>query len=219
MKPRMPGPVGKKNVLLVNEIFYSIQGEGPFMGHPAVFLRLSGCVKPYCVFCDTPESFENGREMEVEAVFFEIVAHQCPLVVITGGEPFLQWAAGLSELERLLIDSGLEVQYETSGRAGLPANVEGKIILSPKPGQWPEPETLFRAFYLKVLWAEEDSPEILLEIAASGFPSERVWLMALGASRMEQLSQMPLLWEICRASGYRFSPRLHILAFDTQKGI
>lgn len=215
----MPGRDGKKNMLLVNEIFHSIQGEGPFMGRPAVFLRLSGCVKPYCAFCDTPESFDNGQEMEVEAVFSEILAHQCPLVVITGGEPFLQWAEGLSDLDRLLGDTGLEVQYESSGRAGLPVNVRGKIILSPKRGQWPEPETIFRAFYLKVLWADEDSLEILREIAASGFPSERVWLMALGASRMEQLSQMPLLWEICRAHGYRFSPRLHILAFDTRKGI
>lgn len=189
------------------------------MGRPAVFIRLSGCVKPYCDFCDTPESFENGREMEVAAVFSAIAAHRCPFVVITGGEPFLQWADGLSELERLLIDRGLEVQYETSGRAGVPADARGRVVLSPKPGQWPDMETLFRAFYLKVLWAEDDSPDIIRQIAASGFPSERVWLMAFGASREEQLSRMPLLWEICRVYGYRFSPRLHILAFDARKGV
>lgn len=206
-------------MLEVHEIFHSIQGEGPFMGRPAVFLRLSGCVKPYCAFCDTPEALGSGKTMAVDAVFSEVFSRSSSLVVITGGEPFLQWENGLFELEKRLLSSGREIQYETSGRAGIPEGVKGTIILSPKPGQWPDREILSRAFALKVLWEEERSSEILCEIAASGTPPERIWLMALGASRKEQLTRMPLLWEICRSHGYHFSPRLHILAFDRQKGI
>lgn len=206
-------------MLKVHEIFHSIQGEGPFMGRPAVFLRLSGCLKPYCSFCDTPEALADGRPMSVEAVFSDICAHDCPLVVITGGEPFLQWEAGVSELEELLIAGGKEIQYESSGRAGLPAEARGQIVLSPKPGQWPDSGTMARALALKVLWTEAESSKIIEKISASGFPRERIWLMAVGASKAEQLSQMPLLWEICRTYGYLFSPRLHILAFDKQKGI
>lgn len=206
-------------MLKVHEIFHSIQGEGPFTGMPAVFLRLSGCVKPHCSFCDTPEALEGGGEMTVAAVFSEISSHGCSLVVITGGEPFLQWKNGLSDLEERLFSANKKIQYETSGRAGIPENARGKIVLSPKPGQWPDSETLFRAFALKVLWEEARSSDILKEISESRFPAERVWLMALGASRKEQLEAMPLLWEICRAHGYQFSPRLHILAFDQKKGI
>lgn len=215
-------------MLRVSEIFHSLQGEGPFLGRPAVFLRLAGCLEPYCSFCDTPQALAGGRLMSVAETSAEISARRPasgtgqagrPLVVITGGEPFRQWSEGLAELEEDLIGRGLEIQYESSGRAGLPAEARGRTVLSPKPGQWPPPEILARAFALKVLWTEADSPSILAAIAASGCPADRVWLMPLGASRAEQLARMPLLWDVCRLHGYRLSPRLHILAFDRQSGV
>ncbi len=206
-------------MLKVHEIFHSLQGEGPYAGRPAVFIRLSGCVRPYCSFCDTPEALEGGEPMSPARALSVIRGHACPLAVITGGEPFLQWENGLAELDKNLIAHGLEVHYESSGRAGIPRDAAGRVVLSPKPGQWPATEVLSRACALKVLWREESSAETLKAIEASGFPPEKVWLMALGASRDEQLKRMPLLWEVCRAHGYRLSPRLHILAFDRKKGI
>jgi Organic radical activating enzymes len=206
-------------MLTVYEIFHSLQGEGPFMGRPAVFLRLSGCVKPYCSFCDTAEALVGGVLMPLTQIVAAIEAYTCSLVVVTGGEPFLQWGNGLAELEGLLIDRGLEIQYETSGRAGIPPEAVGKILLSPKLGQWPEPKILARAWALKVLWEEIHSERILRAVMASGVPSERVWLMPLGASREEQLRLMPLLWDVCRKHGFRLSPRLHLLAFDRKKGV
>lgn len=206
-------------MLTVHEIFYSLQGEGPFAGRPAVFVRLSGCVKPYCSFCDTVEALTGGTPMSPADVLAAIGAYACPFVVVTGGEPFLQWKTGLAELERLLTGSGMEIQYETSGRAGIPPEVAGTVVLSPKPGQWPEPALLARARALKVLWEEEHSARILRSVARSGVPPERVWLMALGASREEQLRRMPPLWDVCREHGFRLSPRLHILTFDRKKGV
>ncbi|WP_179953161.1 7-carboxy-7-deazaguanine synthase QueE [Desulfobotulus mexicanus] len=205
-------------MLCVHELFHSIQGEGPFSGRPAVFLRLSGCVKPYCSFCDTSEALEKGKEFSEEKVLDEILSYKTSLVVITGGEPFLQWQTGLQDLESSLMDQGLEVQYESSGRAGIPENVQGKVVLSPKPGQWPSPEISKRAFALKPLM-EEDPEPVLTAIQETGFPPEKIWLMALGASREEQLQRMPLLWETCRKHGYHFCPRLHILVHDRKKGV
>ena len=206
-------------MLTVHEIFYSLQGEGPFAGRPAVFLRLSGCVEPYCPFCDTAEALTGGVAMTPAQIVAAIETYACSLVVVTGGEPFLQWENGLAELEGLLTDRDLEIQYETSGRAGIPPEVVGKIVISPKPGQWPEPAILARAWALKVLWDESYSERILRAVTASGVPSERVWLMALGASREEQLQLMPLLWDVCCKNGFRLSPRLHVLAFDRKKGV
>lgn len=206
-------------MLQVHEIFHSLQGEGPFSGRPAVFLRLSGCVKPYCAFCDTPEALDGGTPMSPAHVLDAILAYACPFVVVTGGEPFLQWTSGLARLERDLMAHGLAVQYESSGKAGLPPDAAGTIVLSPKPGQWPGRDVLSGAHALKILWDEETWAETLHAVEASGLPPEKIWLMALGASREEQLKRMPLLWDVCSAHGYRLSPRLHVLAFDRKKGI
>ena len=205
-------------MLRVHEIFHSIQGEGPFSGTPAVFLRLSGCLKPYCAFCDTPEAREGGEPMAVEAIFHRMATCGASLAVITGGEPFMQWHQGLRNLESRLLAAGMEVQYESSGRAGIPEDVRGKVVLSPKPGQWPAREVLHQAFAIKPLLGD-DAETVLRALADSGLAPERIWLMALGANRDTQIRRMPELWDICVRHGYHFCPRLHILVHDRKKGI
>ncbi len=109
----------------VNEIFYSLQGEGRFTGTPAVFLRLSGC-NLKCSFCDT--SHEDGVEMEPAEIIVEILQYSSRHIVITGGEPSLQ-------LDRDFVDRlhqhGYFVQVETNGVKRLPDNVDW-ITCSPK---------------------------------------------------------------------------------------
>lgn len=98
--------------LRVNEIFYSIQGEGPFAGHPAVFIRLSGCNEK-CSFCDTEhEQFVSMDEERIAHITKDLASDGCYLVVITGGEPFLQDFTGLA---RLLLHEGFHLQVETNG--------------------------------------------------------------------------------------------------------
>lgn len=101
-------------MLEVQEIFPTIQGEGPFAGTPAIFVRLAGC-NLQCPLCDTDYT-SRAQSYQVDAVVTNIRL-QCKgtginLIVVTGGEPFRQSLAPL--VKRLLVEE-YEVQIETNG--------------------------------------------------------------------------------------------------------
>jgi organic radical activating enzyme len=118
----------------IHSIFYTIQGEGPLTGHPAIFVRLAGC-NLQCPQCDTDYTSKRQR-MSPEAVVQEVQRkHPGPrLVVITGGEPFRQ-AIGL--LTQLLEDTGYQIQIETNGTLPPPAGLASStwVVVSPKAGK------------------------------------------------------------------------------------
>jgi 7-carboxy-7-deazaguanine synthase len=99
-------------MLTVNEIFFSIQGEGTRAGLPCVFVRLTGCPLR-CVWCDTAYAFEEGTRRDEEDVMREIAGFPGRLVQVTGGEPLAQPAA--FALVSRLLDAGYGVLVETSG--------------------------------------------------------------------------------------------------------
>ncbi|MBN1197407.1 MAG: 7-carboxy-7-deazaguanine synthase QueE [Candidatus Aminicenantes bacterium] len=98
----------------ITEIFFSAQGEGVRMGHPAVFVRLAGC-SLRCVFCDTPHALSGGTYMDPFDILEE-VSRLAPFpgaqVVITGGEPMEQ---DLSPLVMTLAGRGFFLSLETNG--------------------------------------------------------------------------------------------------------
>ena len=98
--------------LLVNEIFFSIQGESSYAGRPCVFIRLAGC-NLRCSYCDTPYAYEEGSLQEISDIEGQIRSFGCRLVEITGGEPLLQ--AETPELIRMLLDRRYTVLMETNG--------------------------------------------------------------------------------------------------------
>lgn len=117
----------KDNTLRINEIFYSIQGEGYWTGTPMVFVRLSGC-NLRCPFCDTDHaSFTLMTPAEIMA---EVMKYPTCHVVITGGEPSLQ---SLDLLVDMLHDRGRTVHIETNGTNPLPETLDW-ITCSPKHG-------------------------------------------------------------------------------------
>ena len=207
-------------MLEVCEIFSSLQGEGPFAGRPAVFVRLAGCVPPLCPWCDTPQALGRGQAMGMRAVLDSVERHPGRLVVVTGGEPFLQWDTGLAVLVRELARSGRAVQYETSGKAGIPADHDGFVVCSPKPAHEPRlaPEHAGRVDAFKFV-VDEDMTPVLHFVETHGVDPSRVWLMPLGARRSEQEGRMAGIWEQCVLHGFNFSPRLHILTFDNRQGV
>ena len=105
--------------LAVQEVFYTIQGEGPFSGCPAVFIRLAGCHLA-CTFCDT--EFESGianrltPDEVAQMVMLSTIGvpgRAQKLVVLTGGEPMRQATGALCAL---LLQRGVEhIQIETAG--------------------------------------------------------------------------------------------------------
>ena len=98
--------------LLVNEIFYSIQGESLHSGRPCTFIRLTGC-NLRCSYCDTRYAYEEGAQMAIEKILERIATYRCPLVEVTGGEPLLQNDTPL--LIQRMLAKGYEVMMETNG--------------------------------------------------------------------------------------------------------
>ncbi|RJR29684.1 7-carboxy-7-deazaguanine synthase QueE [Candidatus Microgenomates bacterium] len=144
--------------LHVNSIFNTFQGEGPFAGMPATFIRLQGCCLK-CYFCDT--AFDAGVCLSVDEIVRSIEqlnreSKRTPtrachafgnkhLVVITGGEPFVQ---NLVPLISALLDNNYAVQIETAGVLWYPhggslswdmgllcRQPECSIVVSPKTGK------------------------------------------------------------------------------------
>lgn len=141
-------PISKKDhtdgkFLYVHSLFHTIQGEGPFTGDPAVFIRLAGC-NMRCPACDT--EYTTGTNflsvhtlvgLVLRAITKEVkVKQRYPLVVITGGEPFRQ---NIGPLTRLLLDYGYRIQVETNGTLYLEDFPYGHprvtIVCSPKAGK------------------------------------------------------------------------------------
>jgi len=113
------------------EIFHSLQGEGPWIGRPCTFVRLAGCVKPYCTWCDTRYALSGGKDMTIADILSQIKALGCANIIVTGGEPFMQKDEVIL-LHEALVNSSFSVQYETSGKAGIPELKNAFIVLSPK---------------------------------------------------------------------------------------
>ena len=109
----------------VNEIFYSLQGEGCYSGTPAAFVRLSGC-NLRCPFCDTRH--ESGTEMSEKEIVEAVGQYPARHVVVTGGEPALQLTESLVDALHAV---GRYVAVETNGTHPLPDNVDW-VTLSPK---------------------------------------------------------------------------------------
>ena len=111
----------------VNEIFYSLQGEGYHTGTPAVFVRLSGC-NLSCPFCDTRH--DEGVMMTDDEIVEACLRHPARVVVVTGGEPSLQLD---DALVNAFHSAGFRVHVETNGTMPLPASVDW-VTCSPKTG-------------------------------------------------------------------------------------
>jgi len=111
-------------ILTVNEIFYSIQGESTRAGEPCVFVRLTAC-DLRCTWCDTPYAFYEGRKMSIDEVVEAVNGHDCPLVEITGGEPLLQ--DDVYPLMERLLENGRTVMLETGGHRSIARVPEGVL--------------------------------------------------------------------------------------------
>ncbi len=116
-------------MIRVNEIYYSIQGEGNAIGQPTVFLRLFAC-DLRCSWCDTMYAVEGTdfKEMPHEEILSEISKYNCKNVCITGGEPLIQ-RNELVPFSEKLIKEGYFIVLETSGHKKPPEVFTGTSCL------------------------------------------------------------------------------------------
>lgn len=112
----------------INEIFYSLQGEGHHTGYPSVFIRFSGC-NLECPFCDTHH--KQGIYMSDDDIIRAVNLYKADWIILTGGEPAL-WIDDnfVVSLKRA---TGKKIAIETNGTCELPSSLDW-VCVSPKQG-------------------------------------------------------------------------------------
>jgi len=135
--------IEKKEVeLIINEIFYSIQGESSRIGLPTIFIRLTGCPLR-CQYCDSEYAFYEGGKMRMSSILNKIKKYPTKYVTVTGGEPLAQKSC--LKLLAKLCNFGYDVSLETSGAINV-SNVDKrvkKIIDIKTPGSAEENKNKF----------------------------------------------------------------------------
>lgn len=230
------------------EIFASLQGEGPSMGKPVAFVRLSRC-NLACRWCDTAYTwrFEGDNRPHRADEHFARTANQLTLseedvanrvtalgqsrLVVTGGEPLLQ-AAALARMLALL--PGVTVEIETNGTVAPPPaldalvaqyNVSPKLAHSGNPADLALiPERLHqwaaneRAFLKFVIAEPGDVDEVLALAERFALPRRRIYLMAEGVEADTLRQRERWLAQLCLVHGMALSKRLHIELYGDTRG-
>lgn len=230
------------------EIFHTLQGEGPSLGAPAVFLRLSLC-NLHCHWCDTPYTWNWGNtpwehqdgekfskadqllELAPKKLAEEILQHDCPRLVVTGGEPLLQ-QPDLIDLLAFLPELPL-IEVETNGTQLPDPVLENRVTqfnVSPKLSNSGIKESLRlnsealsffatsnKAAFKFVVCNEIDLAEIQALQAKFHIPSGKIFLMPEGRDAETLKKRSLWLADSCRDQGYHFSPRLHVLLWGNER--
>jgi 7-carboxy-7-deazaguanine synthase len=224
----------------ISEIFYSVQGEGTLVGVPSVFVRTSGC-NLRCHWCDTPYTswHPEGEDIEVAEITRRVQQFPTRHVVLTGGEPMLfEETIALTEELR---SAGLHITVETAGTVYRPVLCD-LMSISPKlanstpldreGGRWAamhertrfQPAVLrdlmFRYLYqLKFVVADpSDLDEVRAIIRETEALPDRVVLMPEGTDPATLAERGRWITQVCMNDGFRYSPRLHVDLWGTERG-
>lgn len=229
--------------LLVAEVFGpTVQGEGASLGRRASFIRLGAC-NLACTWCDTPYTWDRTRydlraEMTTRPavdVLAEVIAHDTPLVVITGGEPLLQQhRSGWVALVEGLLAAGRDVEVETNGTLrplrswpGVTFNVSPKLAFSGGPaGARIVPDALRafaglaiegRAVFKFVGRGASDVAAVVALVGDHGLPWGRVWVMPEGVTADALAGHTAAIADAVVAAGFNLTTRLHVQAWGQER--
>ena len=187
----------------INEIFYSLQGEGYHSGTPAVFVRFSGC-NLHCAFCDTQH--QTGESLSLEEIVDEVNKYlNAPLVVLTGGEPSL--FINETFVAELKQKTGKRIAIETNGTRSLPGNLDW-VTLSPKSafeGGNAEPCVLSHCDELKVVYLGQDLAQY------EGIEAKRRFLQPCFCEdeAQRQANMKACVEAVMKNPGWRLSLQIH----------
>jgi 7-carboxy-7-deazaguanine synthase len=230
-------------LLAVTEVFGpTIQGEGPFAGRVAWFVRLGGC-NLSCSWCDSPFTWDGQRfdlRHEIRNTPAAEVVDRIPpssLVILTGGEPLLhQDREGWRALCGALRERGCTLHVETNGTIvpnAFTRDVIQAFVVSPKlanagvhrgnsdpalRGGWAEVAVSGRA-HLKVVCESAADVTAAAGLARTiGWPPGQVWVMPEGVTEQALNGRWRTIAEAAAAAGINATHRLHILAWQDRRG-
>ena len=223
----------------INEIFKSIQGEGPNFGKPAIFLRTAQC-NLKCTWCDTKYTCDwknydytkEVKEMTLEEIKERILDLEIKHLVITGGEPLLQQDDLADLLSFLKPDFYVEIETNCTI---LPNKMLTDLVdqwnVSPKTENSGNPLELYEndecyyffanqenCFFKYVVENESDIPEIKKFVTKYNIPENRVQLMTQASTKEEISAREKSISELAKANNFLFSPRLHVAMWGAQRG-
>ena len=223
----------------INEIFKSIQGEGPNFGKPAIFLRTAQC-NLKCTWCDTKytwdwENYDYAKEvneMTIEEIKEQILDLEIKHLVITGGEPLLQQDDLADLLSFLKPDFYVEIETNCTI---LPNKMLTDLVdqwnVSPKTENSGNPLELYEnnecyyffanqenCFFKYVVEDESDIPEIKKFVTKYNIPENHVQLMTQASTKEEISAREKSISELAKTNNFLFSPRLHVAMWGAQRG-
>ena len=223
----------------INEIFKSIQGEGPNFGKPAIFLRTAQC-NLKCTWCDTKYTWDwkhydytkEVKEMTIEEIKEQLLDLEIKHLVITGGEPLLQQDDLADLLSFLKPDFYVEIETNCTI---LPNKMLTDLVdqwnVSPKTENSGNPLKLYEndecyyffanqenCFFKYVVENESDIPEIKKFVTKYNIPENRVQLMTQASTKEEISAREKSISELAKANNFLFSPRLHVAMWGAQRG-
>lgn len=222
--PALAFDKGSGPTLKVHSIFDTIQGEGPYAGRPATFVRLWGC-HLQCYFCDT--DFMSGHKiMEVEEL---VQACSHDLIVLTGGEPLRQ---NILPLCCALLRVHSTVQVETAGNLPFIGYIDNRLarldfVVSPKTHRVHPSVDDYAVAYKYIITAREGysckddglpygstqkkSPTTMkLARPPKNMPSENIYVQPMDEQDpVQNLLNQKLCVNLCKAFGYTLSLQQH----------
>jgi len=231
----------EKQYFNISEKFYSIQGEGVTMGCPSIFIRLSGCnilCKGSGWICDSIDVWRSGSKINFEEVLTkgEIESLKAGThLIFTGGEPLLYQQQIFSFLNYLNTDHDFVpfVEIETNGtivpEKGLIAYVSQWNVSPKLSNSGVSEDKRINAFALARFDSFENcifkfvisNQSDVAELTENYLPinSKKIVLMPAGATQDELNETRLIVVELCKAYGFRYSERLHIVIWNKKTGV
>jgi len=194
----------------VNEIFKSIQGEGRWVGHPVLFIRLSGC-NLACSWCDTKYHTE-GKQMNIDEVVKAITEHDIKIVVWTGGEPMLQ----IKEIEQV-VNKTKDYKHHVESNGTINTDkyyVFDYICVSPKS------HDVAKKAYLNV---KIDDVKVVTDLVSEGISMLELTTMIMPLSTGNEQEDREIeqrVWKYCIEHHIKFCLRQHVKVWGlTKRGV
>jgi len=230
-------------ILKIAEIFYSIQGEGKLTGVPSIFIRASGC-NLRCTWCDTPYASWNpeGENLSVNQILNHVAQYKSNHIVLTGGEPLIM--PDVVELcSALKKQNNYHITIETAATVFKPLALD-LASLSPKlanstpdereAGRFARSHEDLRLNIPVIQQFIDTSPDFQLKFVVSsdrdlqeieqiihqlkGWKPSDIQLMPEGTNAATLGARASWISEICKQTGYRYCPRLHVELYGNKRG-